>query len=91
MNTPSEGPQTDNRKYRRFASIKSGLVELDGAPVPVRITDMSAAGARLEPAKPLTFPAEFRLILHADDPAARKTVNCRLRWQRKGQLGVSFF
>ena len=83
----------DKRRYRRLAAHKSAEVHVKetGQRIAVQITDLSAGGARLELSKPLQLPQTFSLIRDAETPQAAKIVNCRLRWQRGRNLGVSFF
>lgn len=82
----------DARRYMRFRSIKSGLLRQDESSetIPVRVLDMSSAGARIELPAGSTPPATFALIVHPEDDLSRKTVNCRVVWQRDSCLGVSF-
>lgn len=85
-------PSDDQRRYLRLRSFKSAQV-LFGATQPaidVRIIDMSSAGAQLELAVGHQLTDVFDLVIHPDDPARRKAVRCRLIWQRKTSIGVTF-
>ena len=88
----SKPPRQDQRRYARFPSFKSAQLVSDGpyGPVPVRILDMSSAGAKLEFYGPASPPETFKLVLHDDNPEERIAVNCHRLWQRKQKIGVRF-
>ncbi|WP_084419931.1 PilZ domain-containing protein [Henriciella litoralis] len=93
MTNSGKSRSDDQRRFKRISSIKSGLVlfEDESAPIPVKLIDMSAAGARLELARHLTAPPQFQLVVRPDEIGDRKAVNCKLRWQDGCQVGVSFY
>ena len=90
--TQSPPPRQDMRRYKRLQSFKSALLVTDSqeVPIPVRILDMSTAGAKLELRAPADPPAKFRLVIRADSPEDRKSVRCQRLWQQNERLGVRF-
>ncbi len=83
----------DKRRFTRLAARKDAVIVLpdSGQRISVRITDLSAGGARIALSGKASLPERFSLIRDLDGPEAVKTVNCCLRWQRGMDAGVSFF
>ena len=83
----------DKRRFKRLAARKDAVIVLpdSGQRISVRITDLSAGGARIALSGKASLPERFSLIRDLDGPEAVKTVNCCLRWQRGMDAGVSFF
>lgn len=85
-----EKGKIENRRYSRVKPVglisKTGkLVLAPRAPaIDCRVLDLSAGGACLELAGPLTLPRRFDFI-HG---GVRK--NCHLVWQKNLRIGVGF-
>ena len=89
--SPLNAPLADNRRHTRLSSRKAAFIGGPAGPIPVNISNWSAAGARLDFERPVRLPPEFKLLLgpreHGGDPAIR----CRLRWLDGASAGVSFY
>ncbi len=74
----------EKRKYPRRSLGLDACVTWPH-PVPCRISDVSATGARLTTDHMDMLPDEFDLALNADIMR-----NCRVVWRKKNQVGVKF-
>src|SRR5690242_14757611 len=80
---PADG--TERRRFVRKRGLWAASIEVRGERLEGVITDLSAGGARLRFAAPLTAGEELRLILGEFDAMGAKVV-----WQRDGEAGVQF-
>jgi c-di-GMP-binding flagellar brake protein YcgR len=75
----------ERRRFVRKRVLWAASIEVRGERLEGVITDLSAGGARLRFAAPLTEGEELRLILSEFDAMGAKVV-----WQRDGEAGVQF-
>jgi PilZ domain len=78
-----EKRKTRRQPLRRAAWLALGPGELRGC----RLSDISAAGARIDVEADITLPDHFILFLSSNG-AARRT--CRVVWRDEQQIGVKF-
>jgi hypothetical protein len=77
----------DRRNERRQKVLKEGRVLLsDSTTIDCVVRDLSAGGARLEFAGPVSLPHEFRLRITSAD----LTVPATFAWQRRLEVGIRF-
>jgi hypothetical protein len=90
-------PSACNRRAPRRATAAAAQIFRDGSqtPVPCRIRDLSATGARLllvslngkdQPLDSASLPSEFDLAFMLD----RVEAPCRMQWRRGHEVGVRF-
>jgi hypothetical protein len=72
------------RSVRQPAMIFNNVGSILG---PCAIVDVSTAGAKLRPLKPMEVPAEFVLVLSKDGQVRRR---CIVAWQSDAAIGVRF-
>ena len=77
---------TEKRIAPRRRVLKAGSINFDGAAIRCTIRNLSATGAALDVATPLSFPDCFKLVLDGeslDQP-------CHVVWRKGRRIGVAF-
>jgi hypothetical protein len=89
---PHAAPDRNRRWSPRTAFGKPGVIGSSGSAAPINCTvgDISRQGALLEldPASGTCIPDCFVLVFY--NRRTRCEVNCVVRWQRDGKVGVCF-
>ena len=82
---PDGTMQGDNRSPRVRMSELAALELPDGRTIGVTVSDVSAAGFRMETPEPLAVGIEVKLIMRRYDP-----VPAEIRWVRSCEAGAVF-
>jgi PilZ domain len=77
----------EGRRAPRHRVLKAGTITFGGgAGISCTIRNLSDTGAALEVSSPIGIPAEFVLVVDADN----STRQCRVVWRKERRIGVTF-
>jgi hypothetical protein len=76
----------EKRAAPRYRVLKRGTLAFGGGGIDCTVRNVSASGARVDIASPIGVPANFMLVIEADQFIRR----CRSVWSNGRQIGVAF-
>jgi len=77
---------TENRAVPRHRVLKRGSIAFSGGGIDCTVRNLSSNGAGLDVATPIGLPANFTLVIEADQFIRR----CHPVWSSQKRIGVAF-
>ena len=74
------------RLHERASAFTPAVITGNGQSIDCCVRDLSVAGAKLRVADATSIPQEFQLLLKG----ATQTRRAKVRWRRRGEVGVVF-
>ena len=79
-------PRVEKRAAQRHRVLKGATIAFGGNGVACTVRNLSAKGAAIDLADPVSLPASFMLVIETDQLIRR----CRPVWRRENRIGVAF-
>jgi hypothetical protein len=76
----------ERRKTQRHRVLKGGTIAFEGNGLDCTVRNLSASGAALDVANPVSVPPSFMLVIESDQLIRR----CRPVWSKDKRIGVAF-
>ena len=76
----------ERRKTQRHRVLKGGTIAFEGNGLDCTVRNLSASGAALDVASPVSVPRSFMLVIQSDQLIRR----CRPVWRNDRRIGVAF-
>ena len=77
---------SEHRIVPRKRVLKAGTIEFAGGGIDCTVRNLSDTGAALSVESPVGIPAEFNLVVVADQVSRR----CRVVWRKENRIGITF-
>ena len=76
----------ERRKTQRHRVLKGGTIAFEGNGLDCTVRNLSASGAALDVAYPVSVPPSFMLVIQSDQLIRR----CHPVWRNDRRIGVAF-
>lgn len=76
----------EHRIAPRKRILKAGIIEFAGGGIDCTVRNISDTGAALSVESPVGIPAEFKLVVEADQISRM----CRIVWRKEKRIGIRF-
>ena len=77
---------SEHRIAPRKRVLKAGTIEFGGGVIDCTVRNLSETGAALSVESPVGIPAEFNLVIVADEINRR----CQVVWRKENRIGITF-
>ena len=77
---------SEKRAAPRYKVLKGAIIAFDGSGIACTVRNLSASGAAVELAVPVSLPPSFMLLIEQDQFIRR----CRPVWSNAKRIGIAF-